>query len=84
MWYVYILLCADGSFYTGSTNDLKKRFAEHQKGKGGRYTRSKKVVRLIYSEKLAAKSDALKREWEIKGWSREKKIKSLALNPGNS
>lgn len=80
MWSVYILLCEDGSLYTGITNNLEKRFAEHSKGKGGRYTRSHKVVKLIYHEEIGEHSKALKRELEIKGWRREEKIKQLNLN----
>jgi len=79
MWYVYILLCFDGSFYTGSTNNPDSRFSDHKNGKGGRYTRSHKPVRRIYLEKLRSKSAALKRENQIKSWSREKKIKILKL-----
>lgn len=79
MWYVYILICSDNSFYTGSTNNLKKRFLEHQKGKGGKYTRSHKPVKLIYTEEFATKSQALKREIEIKSWTKLKKIKNLNL-----
>ncbi len=77
MWYVYILLCADNSLYTGSTNNLEKRFLDHRSGKGGRYTRSHKPLRIIYQEKLNSKSEALKREIEIKSWNRKKKIKIL-------
>lgn len=88
MWYVYVLLCEDGSLrpsgrklslYTGSTNNLEKRFSEHKSGKGSRYTRSHKPIKLIYQEKLATQSEALKRESEIKSWSRERKIKTLNL-----
>lgn len=79
MWFVYILLCSDGSFYTGSSNDLGKRFLEHKNGKGGRYTRSHKPVRVIYSEEFRTKSEALKREAEIKSWNRDKKIQALNL-----
>ncbi len=79
MWFVYILQCADGSFYTGSTNDLEKRFLEHKSGKGGRYTRSHKVIKIIYFEKLSTKSEALKKEAQIKSWTRKKKIRSLGL-----
>lgn len=78
MWFVYILLCKDGSLYTGITNNLKKRILEHQKGKGGRYTRSHKVIKLIYQEELPTHPQALKREAEIKSWSRARKIKLLA------
>ncbi len=79
MWYVYMLLCKDGSFYTGSTNNLAKRFLDHQKGTGGRYTRSHRPIKLIYQESFNSKSKALKREAEIKSWSREQKIKTLKL-----
>ena len=79
MWHVYILQCIDGSLYTGASNNLKKRFLDHKDGKGGRYTRSHKVVRLLYSEKLLTKSDALKREIEIKAWSKAEKIRNLKL-----
>lgn len=79
MWYVYILQCVDGSLYTGYSNDLRQRFEDHKNGKGGHYTRSHKPNRVIYKEKLATKGQALKREYEIKKWSREKKIKILNL-----
>lgn len=81
MYFVYILLCNDNSLYTGITTDLKKRFLAHQKGSASKYTRAKGVVEIIYSEKLDTKSDALKRELEIKGWSRAEKVK-LAGQPG--
>ena len=77
---MYILLCQDGSLYTGSTNNLEKRFADHKNGKGGKYTRSHKPVRVVYSEKLETKSAALKREIEIKSWNRNQKIKNLHLD----
>ncbi len=79
MWFVYIFLCTDGSFYTGATNNLKKRFLEHKKGIGGRYTRSHKVIKIIYSEKFPTKGEALKKEYEIKSWKRQVKIKNLKL-----
>lgn len=80
MWFVYILLCKDGSLYTGISNNLEKRFLEHKAGKGGRYTRSHNAVKLIYSEDFNTQSEALKRERQIKNLSREKKIKVLNLN----
>ena len=78
MWYVYVLLCKDGSFYTGITNNLGKRLLEHKNGKGGRYTRSHKVIKLVYQEELPTQSKALKRELEIKRWSRATKMKNLS------
>lgn len=79
MWFVYMLLCKDGSFYTGVSDNPKQRFLDHKNGKGGRYTRSHKPTRIIYLEKLSSKSEALKRERKIKGWNRDKKIKILKL-----
>lgn len=77
MWYIYILQCVDGSFYTGSTNNLEKRISDHQNGKGGKYTRSHIPVKLIYWENFETKSQALKREAEIKSWSREDKLRLI-------
>lgn len=79
MWFVYILLCKDKSLYTGISNNLQKRFLDHQNGKGGHYTSTHKPIRIIYTEKLLNKSAALKRERQIKGWPREKKIRRLGL-----
>ena len=74
MYLVYILECGDRSLYTGITTDLKRRFAEHKAGEGGHYTRSHKVKNILYSEKHSNRSSALKREAEIKGWPRAKKL----------
>ncbi|OGE18721.1 hypothetical protein A3J19_03340 [Candidatus Daviesbacteria bacterium RIFCSPLOWO2_02_FULL_41_8] len=74
MWYLYILLCKDGSLYTGISTNVEKRFLEHKNGKGGRYTRSHQPVKLVYQEELANHSEALKREFEIKSWPRKKKL----------
>ncbi len=75
MYFVYILFCNNGSFYTGSTNNVEKRFKDHLLGKGARYTKSHKPIEIIYQEEFSTKSEALKREVEIKNWSREKKEK---------
>lgn len=77
MYFVYIIECDDKSLYTGITNDLKRRFLEHQTGKGGRYTRSRKVARFVFTEKQPNKSLALKREMEIKSWKRERKLELI-------
>ena len=79
MWYVYILLCSDGSLYTGISNNPKVRFEDHKNGKGGRYTRSHKPIKLLYTEELGSKSAALKRESQIKSWPRAEKIRILKL-----
>lgn len=76
-WFVYILLCQDDSLYTGISPDPKKRFLIHQSGKGSKYTRSHKPIRIVYTECLAGRSEASKREAEIKKWSRAKKIEEL-------
>ena len=76
---MYILLCSDRSFYTGISDNPRQRFLDHKNGKGGRYTRSHKPTKIIYLEKLSSKSEALKREGQIKGWNREKKVKILNL-----
>lgn len=80
MWYVYILLCADNSLYTGITNDIDKRLADHKAGIGGAYTRSHKPLKMVYTEQVSSRSDALRREFEIKSWPRAKKIHSLRLS----
>ena len=72
--YIYILRCADGSLYTGWTNDLEKRLAAHQSGKGGKYTRARLPVELVYSERYDTTQTAMRREWEIKQLTREEKL----------
>lgn len=67
MWFVYVLLCQDGSLYTGYSNNVGQRFLAHKNGKGGHYTRSHKPVKLIYKETFDTQSEALKRERQIKG-----------------
>lgn len=74
MYFVYLIECRDGSLYTGITTDLERRFAEHQSGEGGHYTRARGVVRVAYSEEQPDRSRASKREAEIKSWPRTKKL----------
>lgn len=74
MNYTYILKCADGTLYTGWTNDLDRRLAVHNAGKGGKYTRSRRPVSLIYYETYDTKGEAMRREWAIKQLSREEKL----------
>ncbi|MFR7592211.1 MAG: GIY-YIG nuclease family protein [Longibaculum sp.] len=66
MNYTYILQCCDKSFYTGWTNNLEKRLLTHNKGKGAKYTKARLPVELVYYEEFETKSQAMKREWEIK------------------
>ena len=74
MYYVYLIECRDGTLYTGITTDVKRRFKEHSLGRGGAYTRVKKVKKLLYAEEYKTRSEALKRETHIKSWRREKKL----------
>ena len=76
-WCVYILRCKEGSLYTGITNDLPKRLAAHNAGTGAKYTRSRGPVTLVYCEKVRDKSQALRREMEIKGLSRKEKLQLI-------
>ncbi len=78
MYYIYILKCSDGTLYTGSTNDLKRRLHTHNTSKtGAKYTRGRRPVEIVYSEKFRTKSRALKREWEVKGMKRVEKIRLI-------
>lgn len=73
MAWVYILECAGGSYYTGSTRDLEKRLWEHQQGLGANFTRKRLPVTLVFSEFFDRVDDAYYREQQVKGWSRAKK-----------
>ena len=73
MWFVYILLCSDSTFYTGITNNLDKRIKTHNSGKGAKYTRCRLPVKLVYYEEIEDKSSALKREIAIKSLKRKEK-----------
>ena len=79
--YTYLLLCADGSLYCGWTTDPDRREAEHNTGKGSKYTRSRRPVRIVYLEKHRTKEEAMKREAEIKSWPHRKKLD--LCNSGN-
>ena len=70
---VYILECNDGTLYTGWTNDIDKRFKAHNDGKGAKYTKGRRPLKLVYLEELETKSEALKRENEIKKLTKDKK-----------
>jgi len=74
MPFVYILRCADGTLYTGWAKDVARRVADHNAGRGARYTRAHRPVELIYTEEVATIGDALKRELAIKRYPREKKL----------
>ena len=71
--WMYILECADGTYYTGSTNDLLLRFTQHRNGEGSNYTCKRLPVKLVYFEEFDRIDKAFYREKQVQGWSREKK-----------
>jgi len=72
-FWVYILQCADNSYYTGHTDNLEKRIAEHHAGEHPCYTQTRRPVSLIFSQDFPTREEALASEQQIKGWSRKKK-----------
>ena len=76
--YVYLLRCADGTIYTGWTNDPAHRLAAHNAGKGAKYTRSRLPVELVRLEEYNSKEEALKRECAVKKLSRKEKLELIA------
>ncbi|MCI7125045.1 MAG: GIY-YIG nuclease family protein [Agathobaculum sp.] len=76
--YTYLLRCADGTLYCGWTNDLAARLAAHNSGKGAKYTRARRPVRLVYSEPHPTRGEAMRREAAIKRLSRAEKEALLA------
>ena len=77
-WYVYIVECADGSFYTGITTNVKRRILEHNYGsKSAKYTRSRRPVRLVYMKEVQDRSEASKEEYRIKRLKRKQKLELI-------
>jgi putative endonuclease len=74
MPFVYIVRCADGTLYTGWAVDVLARVQAHNAGRGARYTRTRRPVKLIYSEELSTRTEAMRRERAIKGWPRARKL----------
>ena len=72
-FWVYILRCRDNSYYTGHTDNLEKRIAEHQTGAVEGYSSSRLPVTLVFADEFPTREEALARERQIKGWSRKKK-----------
>jgi predicted GIY-YIG superfamily endonuclease len=93
-FWIYILRCSDGSYYTGHTDNLEKRIAEHQAGESEGYTSSRLPVTLMFSQDFSTRDQALACEIQIKGWSRKKKeammkgdwaeVSRLAKSPSTS
>lgn len=74
-WFLYILECSDGTLYTGITNDVTRRLHQHNNGKGARYTRTRRPVKLLYYEPCPNRAQALIRECAIKALPRVRKLK---------
>ena len=71
--YMYILECSDGTYYTGSTNNMELRLAQHQSGQGAKHTRSRLPVKIVFLEEFSRIDEAYFREKQVQGWSRKKK-----------
>lgn len=78
--WVYILRCADGSYYVGHTTHLELRLAEHQADEGGEWTQRRLPVELVFSQEMPDKDAAFQAEQQLKGWSRAKKEALIAGN----
>lgn len=77
-WYLYILECKDGTLYTGITDDISRRVAQHNAGKGAKYTRGRGPVKLLYQEECGSHSDASKREYTVHRMTRQEKLELIA------
>ncbi len=82
MNYTYLLLCADGTLYCGWTNRLEERIEAHNSGKGAKYTKSRRPVKLVYFEAFATKEEAMRREAAIKRMTRAEKLRLAAGGDG--
>lgn len=82
--WTYILLCADGTLYTGWTNNLSARIKTHQDGKGAKYTRTRRPVKLAYQECFSSRREAMQRECEIKQMPRKKKLELVPNTQENA
>ncbi|MCI6101235.1 MAG: GIY-YIG nuclease family protein [Selenomonas sp.] len=81
--FTYIVRCADGTLYTGWTDDIEKRLAAHNSGHGAKYTRPRRPVTLVHLETFATKEEAMSREWHIKRLSRAQKLALVASSRGS-
>lgn len=82
-FYVYVLECSDGSYYTGWTTDLEGRLKKHLAKKASKYTRTRLPVRIIYSEAHDSKKAAMQREWSLKQLSRSQKEQLIRSSPSS-
>ncbi|QEM68296.1 GIY-YIG nuclease family protein [Geobacter sp. FeAm09] len=81
-WHVYIILCSDGSLYTGITTDVERRFRQHALGQGAKYFRGRRPVRVVYQEHNHSRSSAASREARIKAMNRDEKLDLLSGRAG--
>ena len=79
-YYFYLARCNDSSLYSGSCRDLLQREQMHNSGKGAKYTRSRLPIKIVYSEEFATQSEALKREAEVKKWTKQAKEELVQKN----
>lgn len=77
-FHAYMLQCSDGSYYVGHTDDLERRMAQHDQGQGGRHTRSRLPVRLVWTQMFGTRDEAKTAEAQIKRWNRAKKESLIA------
>lgn len=77
-WYVYILRCGDGTLYTGATDNVPRRLAAHQAGRGAKYTRGRGPLELVYQEEVPDRSSALRREAAVKRLRRREKERLIS------
>ena len=77
-WFVYILACSNNSYYVGHTNDLSARFTRHQKGQGAKHTAQNRPATILYHESFPNELAAIRRERQLKHWSRAKKEALIA------
>ena len=76
--FIYIVRCKDGSLYAGYAKDIEQRIAKHNSGQGAKYTKIRRPVELVYQEVFDTKSEAMKREYEIKTFSRQEKLQLIS------
>ena len=81
VWHVYIIECSDGTLYTGITNDLERRITAHNDGRGAKYTKSRRPVRLRFSEPAADRKNASQREYAIKSLRKAEKMRLITPEP---
>jgi len=79
IWHLYLIECVDGSYYTGVTTDVERRYSQHVIGKGARYTRSHKPMRLLASRAVGSRSEALKAELAVKRLPKEEKLSAVTM-----